>query len=323
MRSCVTAMLGQGLRDTYDNISGLHARASTRTPDRGPATSRGSSIPAPLVGRGRYGVSHVRLGAGRLVQRIGARDRPAARERLTQLPRDPDRQLQREDSRMDANRARQLVLGAGVVGLSTALYLQRSGTSVTVHRSAAAGRRHVVRQLGADQQGHGGADRDARDARQGSAVAHRREGPLRVGRRVLLPRLPWLLRWIDAGRMPKVYRISDAMRALHRDALDVLARTARRRSHFADLIRPAGQMRIWEGEGSARRSRWTCASATGSSVEQLDREALLELYPEIAPLGKRGMLLPGNACTINPRRLVRTLGGCCWRPAAASSPSAR
>ena len=45
-------------------------------------------------------------------------------------------------------------------------------------------------------------------------------GPLSV-RPAYFPRaLPWLLRWIEAGRLHRVLAISDAMRALHGQSLD-------------------------------------------------------------------------------------------------------
>ena len=41
-------------------------------------------------------------------------------------------------------------------------------------------------------------------------------GPLSVTPGYFPRALPWLLRWIEAGRLDRVIAISDAMRALHR-----------------------------------------------------------------------------------------------------------
>jgi len=200
-----------------------------------------------------------------------------------------------------------LVLGAGVVGLSTALYLQRSGSRVTVLDPLPP----------AGGTSYGNAGLISKDTAIPIAMPGMlgkvpgwlldSEGPLRVSPEYFFRALPWLLRWIDAGRMTNVNRISDAMRALHRDALTCW-RELLGDDHFADLIRTQGQIRIWEGEGVGSKIEMELCARHGIEVRELDRKALLELYPDIAPSVTRGMLLPGNACTINPGRLVRTLG---------------
>ena len=208
---------------------------------------------------------------------------------------------------MDNDRRATTVLGAGVVGLSAALYLQRSGHQVTV----------VDPLPPAGGASYGNAGLIVNDSvvpvalpgmlRKVPGWLADAEGPLTV-RPSYLPRaLPWLLRWIDAGRMARVLQISDALRALHRDSLacwrELLGPDA-----YADLIRPAGQVRVWEGDGAGSAIETALYERHGIRTEPLDRDALRAIYPEIAPGITRGLLLPGNAFTVNPQRLVRTLG---------------
>jgi D-amino-acid dehydrogenase len=119
--------------------------------------------------------------------------------------------------------------------------------------------------------------------------------------------LPWLLRWIEASRMSRVLEISDAMRALHKDSL-VCWKELLGPELYADLIRPVGQVRIWEGDGAESAIEVEIAKRHGIEVEPLGADTLRQIYPEIAPDIKRGLLIPRNAYTVNPQRLVQSLG---------------
>ena len=121
---------------------------------------------------------------------------------------------------MDSSKPATTVLGAGVVGLSTALYLQRSGHDVTVI--------DPLPPAGGTSYGNSGlisSDTAVPIALPGMlrkvpGWLADSEGPL-VVRPSYLPRaLPWLLRWIAASKLSRVLEISDAMRALHRGSLD-------------------------------------------------------------------------------------------------------
>jgi D-amino-acid dehydrogenase len=199
------------------------------------------------------------------------------------------------------------VLGAGVAGLSTALYLQRSGHQITV----------IDPLPPAGGASYGNAGLISSDTAVPIALPGMlgkvpgwladREGPLIV-RPSHFPRaLPWLLRWLEASRMSRVLEISDAMRALHRDSLNCW-RELLGPEPFADLIRPVGQVRVWVGEGAESRIEIAIAERHGIRAEPLDGAALRRIYPEIAPDINRGLLIPGNAYTVSPQRLVQTLG---------------
>ena len=208
---------------------------------------------------------------------------------------------------MDTNQPTTTVLGAGVVGLSTALYLQRSGHKITV----------IDPSPPASGASYGNSGVICSDAAVPIALPGMlrkvpgwladREGPLTV-RPSYFPRaLPWLLRWIEASRMSRVLQISDAMRALHRDSLTCW-RELLEADHFADLIRPVGQVRIWEGEGAESAIALALSERHGIRAVPLNGDDLRQIYPEIAPNLTRGLLFPGNAFTVSPQRLVRTLG---------------
>jgi glycine/D-amino acid oxidase-like deaminating enzyme len=207
---------------------------------------------------------------------------------------------------METSNPTAIVIGAGVVGLSTALYLQRSGQKTLVI--------DALPPAGGTSFGNMGlisSDTAVPIALPGMlrkvpGWLSNREGPL-VVRSSYLPRaMPWLLRWIQASRMARVLKISDAMRALHKDSL-VCWRELLGAELFADLIRPVGQIRIWEGDGTESAIELEIAKRHGIRAESLNADALRQIYPEISPDIKRGLLIPGNAYTINPQRLVQSL----------------
>ncbi len=200
-----------------------------------------------------------------------------------------------------------IVLGAGVAGLSLALYLQRSGNQVLV----------IDPLPPASGASYGNAGLISSDTAVPVALPGMlgnvpkwlmdSEGPLIVKPSYFPIALPWLLRWIEASRMSRVLRISDAMRALHKDSL-ACWKELLGAEHYSDLIRPVGQVRLWDGEGAESRIEIAIAERHGIRVERLDADALRQIYPDISPNVKHGLLVPGNGFTVNPQRLVHTLG---------------
>jgi D-amino-acid dehydrogenase len=200
------------------------------------------------------------------------------------------------------------VIGAGVVGLSTALYLRRSGRDVTII--------DPLPPPGGASYGNAGmisADTSVPIALPGMlrkvpSWLTDPLGPLAV-RPSYFPRaLPWLMRWIAASRMPRVLEISDAMRALHKDAF-LCWKELLGPQNFADLVRPAGQVHVWEtdaetpGAALERRLR----ERQGIASQALTSDDLRQMFPGISTAVRRGVLVPGNGYTVSPQRIVQTL----------------
>jgi len=200
-----------------------------------------------------------------------------------------------------------VVIGAGVVGLATALYLQRSGSQVTVL--------DPLPPAGGASYGNAGlisGDTALPVAMPGMLRKVPKwladpMGPLTLRPEYLPRALPWLLRWIKAGRMADVIRLSDGLRALHRDSL-ACWRELLGAERFGVLIREVGLVRVWEGESKgARQFELELCKRHAIPVQELDQEDLRQIYPEIASDVAEGLLMPGNAHTVSPHRLVRML----------------
>ena len=200
------------------------------------------------------------------------------------------------------------VIGAGVVGLSTALYLRRSGRDVTII--------DPLPPPGGASYGNAGmisADTAVPIALPGMlrkvpSWLTDPLGPLAVRPSYFPKALPWLMRWIAASRMPRVLEISDAMRALHKDAF-LCWKELLGPQNFADLVRPAGQVHVWEtdaetpGAALERQLR----ERQGIASQALTSDDLRQMFPGISMAVRRGVLVPGNGYTVSPQRIVQTL----------------
>ena len=202
-----------------------------------------------------------------------------------------------------------IVIGAGVAGLSTALYLQRAGVAVTV----------IDPLPPAGGASFGNAGLLSPDTAVPIALPGMLRkvpgwllnplGPLSVTPSYFPRALPWLLRWIEAGRLDRVIAISDAMRALHRESLacwqELLGPAL-----YGDLIRPLGQVQVWEGDAEAANSgvERQVRDRHGIKSEALTADDLRQMFPGISREVTRGLLVPGNGHTVSPQRSVSTLG---------------
>ena len=202
-----------------------------------------------------------------------------------------------------------IVIGAGVVGLSTALYLRRAGVAAVV----------IDPLPPAGGASFGNAGLLSPDTAVPIALPGMLRkvpgwltdplGPLSV-RPSYFPRaLPWLLRWIRSGQLQRVMAISDAMRALHRETL-VCWQELLGAPLYRELIRPIGQVHVWEGEGDSANAQveQQVRDRHGIRTETLTADDLRQMFPGIARDVTRGLLTPGNGFTVSPQRSVRTLG---------------
>jgi glycine/D-amino acid oxidase-like deaminating enzyme len=202
-----------------------------------------------------------------------------------------------------------IVIGAGVAGLSTALYLQRAGVAVTV----------IDPLPPAGGASFGNAGLLSPDTAVPIALPGMLRkvpgwllnplGPLSVTPGYFPRALPWLLRWIEAGRLDRVIAISDAMRALHRESLacwqELLGPAL-----YGELIRPLGQVQVWEGDAETANSGIERQVRERHDIrsEALTADDLRQMFPGISREVTRGLLVPGNGHTVSPQRSVGTLG---------------
>src|ERR1019366_9589104 len=79
---------------------------------------------------------------------------------------------------------------------------------------------------------------------------------------------------------------------------------------YRDLIRPAGQVQVWEGDAESASAvvERQVRQRHGIRAEELTADDLRQMFPGIAREVTRGLLVPGNGHTVSPQRSVQTLG---------------
>ena len=219
-----------------------------------------------------------------------------------------------------------LVIGAGIVGLSTALALQRDGHTVTVLDPAGPA---------------GGASSGNAGWLSGASVVPSAYpgilksvpgwlmdplGPLSLRWRHLPAATPWLWRFVRAGTAPQVLAQARALRQLL--APSVVAHRALAEAVGAQhLIRQQGALWVYRTEAGFRADAGGAAlrRAQGITVEDLDADALRQLEPSLGRdirfarfIAENGHCTdPAALCHLAAETLVRN-GGQVLREAAVA-----
>ena len=199
------------------------------------------------------------------------------------------------------------VIGAGIVGMVSAVTLQRSGHKVTV--------------IDSRQPGHGCSYGHAGCISPGSVIPMAMPGmlmkvpgwlmdplsPLAVRWSYLPTALPWLLRWTLAGRTGPVWAYSTALKSLLGPSVGIY-RDLLGGAGLDDLFRIQGQLYLWTQETPDPKEKLSesLREASGVRTEPMDGAAIRDMVPELAPIYKRGLLFPDNGHSVNPLRVVET-----------------
>jgi D-amino-acid dehydrogenase len=196
-----------------------------------------------------------------------------------------------------------LVIGAGMVGICCALYLQREGLEVTL--------------LDRDGPGEGCSSGNAGNIGLGTyppaGVLAKVPGMLMDRRQPLfirwpdLPRLaPWFARYALASAPGRRAAVAEAIDNLHRHVLAAYD-TLLAEAGAEELVVKRGTVFTYE----SRRS-FVADAATrenyrrrGLALTDLDRDEVHQLEPALGPAVESGVYLDGTAHTVDPLRLAR------------------
>jgi glycine/D-amino acid oxidase-like deaminating enzyme len=200
------------------------------------------------------------------------------------------------------------VIGAGVIGVCSALYLQRAGFRVTLIDRGGAGEGASL--------GNGaiiGDEAVVPVATPGllwkvPGMLADPLGPLAI-RWSYLPRLaPWLMRFAMASGARRVEEISIALAALMDGCLDAYAPLLEQ-ADAKDMIRRTGWVSVYESEAGFRAyaPMLELQRRRGVRFDVLEAEALRQLEPALAPIFAKAVLYPDVGYTVNSHRLVQVL----------------
>ena len=201
-----------------------------------------------------------------------------------------------------------IVIGAGIVGLSTAHHLLKEGVRVTV----------IDRDPEGDKASFGNAGGIAVTEVVPASVPGLLWkvpgwlldplGPLAI-RATHAPRLiTWLLRFSSAGRPAEVRRIAAALAALntrvYTDLLPLLAENG-----LLGELQQLGALTVYENAKAfeSEAAQWALKRAYGVEVLDLSGDEAREIEPALGPSIARGVFTPQWSHVRDPRKLVDAL----------------
>ena len=198
-----------------------------------------------------------------------------------------------------------VVLGAGIVGMCCAAFLQREGFSVCIIDRLAPGEAASYGNAGGVATG---------EIVPLSLPGLLREvpgwlldplGPLAVDWRYLPRALPWLLGFLRAGSKARVHAIAGALAALSHAARPPLERLLAA-AGLEDLLAREDCLYLYDDERqlAAEKLHWELRRAHGIPFERIAGPALSELEPDLARDFGFGIRMPGWYHVTNPYRLV-------------------
>jgi glycine/D-amino acid oxidase-like deaminating enzyme len=200
------------------------------------------------------------------------------------------------------------VIGAGMVGVCAASWLQRDGHSVFLVEAAEPGR---------------GASFGNAGCLNGSSVTpvampgvirnvprwlFDPVGPLSLRWSYLPAIAPWLLRFIRAGTPEKVRATARALRPLVGPTLEAL-RPLVSAAGAEDLVHRLGHLYVYRSAESLEKDRlaWELRRENGIEIDEFDADELRQLEPALSRDYVRGVLVRENGHTSNPLALVERL----------------
>jgi D-amino-acid dehydrogenase len=200
------------------------------------------------------------------------------------------------------------VIGAGMVGITAACWLQRDGHDVFV--------------LDPGGPGEATSFGNAGFLSGGSVVPMSMPGtlwnvprwlldplgPLAVRWRYLPVVAPWLIRFIRAGTPERVAQQARALRSILGNTVDTVLPLARD-AGCADLIKRSGTMTVYRSEESFAKDAlgWKLRRDNGVVVTELNADELRQYDPTLSRDFVRGALVEENGHIANPHRLVQGL----------------
>ena len=139
------------------------------------------------------------------------------------------------------------------------------------------------------------------------------DGPLHIRARYLPTLLPWLLKFLKAGRPARVASIADAMLTVNRPGLE-LYRQLLDGTGETGLVLDSCYLHVSRLPAVDGGLAWRLRSERGVPVRELTGDEAREIEPELSPAIRSARMISDQGRTVNPGRLGQVLA----RKAAAA-----
>lgn len=200
------------------------------------------------------------------------------------------------------------VVGAGIVGVCAASYLQRAGCKVRLVDASAPGMSTSFGNAGGLSSGAFVPLSYPGIMAQVPKWLTDPEGPLVVRLGYLPKALPWLARFVLAGRPAQFEKSGMALKALTMSLFDNLLPLAKSAS-AEHLIRRVGQLHLYStddafaGDARGRELR----RANGVNLDILGADEIRQMEPDLAPIFRHAIYFPEHGHCANPLGLTTAL----------------
>lgn len=201
-----------------------------------------------------------------------------------------------------------IVIGAGIVGLCTALYLQETGRPVTLIDRLPPGEGTSSGNAGIISTGSVHPEAMPGIWKEIPHMLLQRLAPISV-RPIYIPRLlPWFIRFLASSSKSRADASSAAIHALASRALEYLQPLVDK-AGAQDLLRQTGVIYVHETVAQFAKAKLDCAyyERRGVEYQLLDSAALAEQEPALRPGLGGGVLIPSAAQTLSPLALSKKL----------------
>ncbi|MCK2042754.1 FAD-binding oxidoreductase [Chromohalobacter sp. TMW 2.2308] len=211
-------------------------------------------------------------------------------------------------SQDDANHADVTVIGAGVVGIASALALSRKGLKVLVVDKQAPG-------MGASfgNAGHMATEQvfplaDASILKRLPRMLMDPTGPLRLDWRYLPKALPWFTRLLLNLRQAPYQNSVSGLRALNEVSLSAWCRLLES-VDGTHLLKQDGSFMVYEQEGSRAdlEALQSCMATQGVPVESWSGNAIRDVAPQLSESIRGGLFFPSTGHVVDPLAVVQRL----------------
>jgi D-amino-acid dehydrogenase len=214
--------------------------------------------------------------------------------------------MTQENERIDADVA---VIGAGIIGLAVAMYLQAEGRKVLLIDRKGIGQETSAGNAGALAFSDILPLASPRILRQAPCWLMDPLGPLAIRPGYALQIAPWLMKFGLASR-PAAYRASiEATTALMRLATQEF-QAMLAQAHCSHMLRRDGSLQVYEGEAQFQASLagWEERSKARIEFEHVSGERLKELQPGLASSITAATFVPQWATVSDPQEVCLALG---------------
>ena len=201
-----------------------------------------------------------------------------------------------------------VVVGAGIVGICSALQLLREGHEVVVIDRNGPGEATSRGNAGIFAIGHVVPIGTPTILKRVPAMLLDSTSPLTIRPSYIAGIAPWLIRLLAASTPRRVEAISHALAAILAPALESY-RPLIKSAGATDLVQRRGWLILFESEASRRAAEpdVVLRRSRGIRVDELDEGTIRQLVPGLRPGPVWGLMLPDCEHTLDPYRLTVAL----------------